>query len=184
VRSLGLEPPTLVGNGLGAFVALGALITDQELFGDVVLAGVGATFPEDARPAFGVMADKATSEGMAAVVDIAVLRIFTEDYLADHPDELAERRDVMLATPPAAFATACAALAVLDLRDRVPQLRNRTLIVTGSEDAATPPAMGEELDNLMPNSTYVELDGIAHGPQLQDPAGFLRTVRAFLEMGG
>lgn len=175
------EPPAIIGNGLGGFVTLGALITDQDLFGDVVLAGAGATFPDDARPAFTMMAERATSAGMAAIVDVAVRRIFTEEYLEKHPEEIAERRDVMLETPPAAFATACAALGNLHLVDQVTDIRNRTLILTGSEDAATPPALGIELDGLMPNSVYEELPGIAHGPQLQDPEGFVSTVCRFLD---
>ncbi len=174
-------PATLVGNGLGAFVALGALLDDQALFGDVVLAGVGATFPDDALPAFTTMAAGAEAAGMAGVVDVAVRRIFTEDYLAAHPEDLAERRAVMLATRVPAFATACAALAAMDLSDRVGGIANRTLIVTGSDDAATPPAMGRELDALMENSVFVELEGIAHGPQLQDPQQFVRVVRRFLD---
>lgn len=174
-------PPVLLGNGLGAFVALGALVGDAELYGDVVLAGVGATFPDEARPAFDMMAARATTEGMAGVVDTAVLRIFSAEYLDEHPGELAERREVLLATPVAAFVAACRTLAALDLVDVVGRIPNRTLIVTGSEDTATPPAMGRGLDALLPDSRYVELAGIAHGPQLEDPERFIDVVRTFLD---
>ena len=54
--------------------------------------------------------------GMAAIVDTAVRRIFTEDWLAAHPEAVAERREVLLRIDPVRFAAACRALATLDLR--------------------------------------------------------------------
>jgi pimeloyl-ACP methyl ester carboxylesterase len=52
--------------------------------------------------------------------------------------------------------------------------------VVGSEDQATSPTMARELQAVLKNSRLIELDGIAHAPQLQDPARFLDAIDGFL----
>jgi 3-oxoadipate enol-lactonase len=183
IREGGFSPrPALLGNGFGAFVALACAIGHGDLIGRLVLAGVGATFPPEARPAFGLMAGRAGEGGMEAVVDIAVRRIFSEVFLEENPAELAERRDVLVRTPVAAFTNACRILESLDLVAAAPAVKNPVLIVVGSDDQATTPAMGRQLHDLLVDSRYVELPGVAHGPQLQDPAGFAAVVGPFLGM--
>lgn len=176
------DPATtaVMGNGLGAFIGLGTAIRHGHRFHRLVLAGCGAAFPEAAKQAFRTMIERVQTGGMAAVVDIAVRRIFSEEYLATHPDELARRRDVLLRTDPDVFVRACRALIDLDYRGRLATVVNPTLVVVGSEDAATPPALAEDLVGELPDVAYRELTGVAHAPQLQDPIGFLAVVVPFL----
>lgn len=177
----GETPVPLVGNGLGAFVALGVATRHPELVGRLLLVGCGATFPEEARPAFTNMAGLVEEGGMGAVTPVALRRIFTEEYLSDHPETAAERGEVLTRAEPTAFVTACLALGSVDFTAQAPSIDVPVLIVVGDRDAATPPAMAEELDGLLPNSSVVTLPGIAHAPQLQDPPGFLAAVGDFLE---
>ncbi len=179
------EPSTtaVLGNGLGAFVALGTAVHHGDRFDRLVLAGCGVAFPEQAKVAFRTMAGRVQESGMEAVLDVAVKRIFTEEFLAAHPDMEAERREVLRRTDPVAFQTACLSLVDLDYREEAERVTNPTLVVVGSQDAATPPALGRELAESIPGARYIELDGIAHAPQLQDPGGFLAAVGPFLGLG-
>lgn len=174
-------PVTVVGNGLGAFVALGVATRHPELVRRLLLVGCGATFPEEAKPAFANMAGLVDEGGMHAVTPVALRRIFTEEYLDEHPEAAAERGEVLARTDPKAFVTACLALRSVDFTGAAPDVDMPVLIVVGDSDAATPPAMAAELDLLLPDSRVVVLAGIAHAPQLQDPAGFLAAVNEFLE---
>lgn len=176
------DPATtaVIGNGLGAFIGLGTAIRHGHRFHRLVLAGCGAAFPEAAKQGFVTMIERVETGGMAAVVDIAVRRIFSEEYLAGHPDEFERRRSVLLRTDPGVFVGACRALIDLDYRGRLAAVANPTLVVVGSEDAATPPALAEDLVGGLPDVTYRELSGVAHAPQLQDPIGFLAIVLPFL----
>jgi len=175
------EPATVMGNGLGAFVALGLAIRHPDLVSRLVLVGAGATFPEPARPAFANMAQLVTTSGMSAVTPTALRRIFTDDFLETHPEETAERVRVLEAADPEVFVAACLALQEVDFTDGASDLAIPTLIVVGEEDQATPPAMAATLDGLLPDSRVVVLPGIAHAPQLQDPDGFIQTISSFLE---
>jgi 3-oxoadipate enol-lactonase len=180
----GFDPRTtaMLGNGFGAFVALGAAIRHPASFGRLVLIGCGTGFGA-AGQVFEAMAAKVATGGMEAVVDIALRRIFTEHYLADHPAEATRRSEVLLRTDPEAFTLACRALQTVDYASWVSQVRNPTFIVTGSEDQATPPPMGQRLAELMPVASFHLLPGLAHAPQLQDPEALLGVVGSFLGLG-
>lgn len=172
---------TAMGNGLGAFVALGMAADEASRLERLILVGCGASFPEEAKPAFTGMIDAVRSGGMPAVIATALQRIFTGEYLAQHPEEAEQRSRVIADTEPEAFITACHALRQVDLRKRVGRVRTPTLIVVGEDDRATPPQMAQELNDLMPDSKLVILPGVAHAPQIQEPATFVETIGHFLE---
>ena len=67
-------------------------------------------------------------------------------------------------------------------KSRSERVRVPVLILVGSQDEATPPLMSRELASLLPDARLNVLDGCAHVPQLQDPAGFLAAVNAFLSV--
>lgn len=178
----GFDPSTtaVLGNGLGGFVALGTAVRHGDLFDRLVLVGCGAAFPEPAKEAFRTMASRVDAAGMESVLEIAVRRIFTEDYLEANPEAGEERRRVLRRTDPVAFGTACLSLVDLDYRDQSEAIANPTLIVVGSDDEATPPALGRDLAGRIPGARFLELSGVAHAPQLQDPEAFLEAVGSFL----
>lgn len=183
LEALGREPTgvTVIGNGLGAFVALGTAIHHGTAFDRLVLVGCGAWFPDTAKAAFSNMIGLVEKGGMEAVIPVALRRIFTEAFLEAHPDLAEERASVLRRTDPEAFVTACQALIGLDYRAMAPAVRNPTLLIVGEEDGATPPALAEELHRLIPESTLVQMPGLAHAPHLQDPDAFAAVVQPFLE---
>ncbi|MGH8951373.1 MAG: alpha/beta fold hydrolase [Acidimicrobiia bacterium] len=172
---------TLIGNGLGAFIALGTAIHHGDTFDRLLLIGCGAGFPEPAKGAFTTMIDAVENGGVESVIPIALRRIFTESYLEAHPDMGEARAAVLRRTDPDAFVNACHALIELDYREPARSVTNPTMIVVGEEDQATPPPLAEELHELIRGSTLVRLPGVAHAPQIQDPGGFVSATSEFLE---
>jgi 3-oxoadipate enol-lactonase len=175
------EDLTLIGNGLGAFVALGTAIHHGALIDRLLLVGCGPGFPDPAKVAFTNMIEAVENGGMEAVIPVALRRIFTESYLEAHPEMGETRAAVLRRTDPVAFVTACRALHSLDYRSLAPTVTKPTLIVVGDEDQATPPPLAAELHELVGGSTLVTLPGVAHAPQIQDPGGFVSAIRLFLE---
>lgn len=171
----------VLGNGLGAFVALGTAIRHGGLFDRLILIGCGAAFPNEAKGAFRGMIEGVQAGGMEAVVEVAVRRIFTEEFLVAHPEQTADRRAVLRHTDPAAFENACRALIDLDYRNEATTVTNRTLIVTGSDDQATPPALGQDLAERIDGAQFVEMPQLAHAPQLQDPTATLAVLDSYLD---
>lgn len=183
IETMGLERAglTLIGNGLGGFVALGTAIHHGQMIDRLLLMGCGVGLPDPGKIAFANMIGAVETGGMEAVIPTALRRIYTEPYLEAHPELGEARAAVLRQTDPGAFLTACNALLALDYRALAPSVAHPTLIVVGEEDHATPPPLAEELHRLIPGSTLLRLPGVAHAPQIQDPAGFVDATRHFLD---
>ena len=181
-RELSLPPDTgVLGNGFGGFVAAAFAARYGDLCNRVILAGTGIRFPEPGREAFRQMAARVSQEGMEAIVETAVRRLFTEEYIEANPSLVDACRSVLLRADPDAFVTACNTLVMLDLSDALDELTNPTLVLVGQHDAATPPAMGRAFAEAVQTARYVEMQDVAHAPQIQSPEEFLRQVEAFLD---
>ncbi|HEY2029636.1 MAG TPA: alpha/beta fold hydrolase [Myxococcales bacterium] len=173
-------PPDVIGNGFGGFIALALAARHGAKIRKLVLADTGACFPESGRAPFRGMAEAVEKNGMEAIVQTAVRRIFPEPYLAAHPEALAQRREVLLKANPRNFASACRALATLDLRPALAGIKNPTLVMVGTLDAATPPALAREVAAGIPGAKLVEIQDCGHCPPLERPDDFLAAVEPFL----
>ena len=149
-------------------------------FARMVLVGSAIAFPEAGRATFRALADKVEREGMGAVADAAMRRMFPEPFIAANPEVVAGRAAVFRRIDPAVFAAACRMLAALDLGPELARIQNPTLIVVGAEDQATPPALGRALADRLANATLTELPRLGHCPHIQDPDAFVAAIAPFL----
>ena len=174
------ESAIVLGNGYGGFVALQMAIRHPGIASKLVLADCGAAFSEAGREAFRNMATAAGAKGLAAITDVAMRRLFAPEFQAQHPDLMRDRREAFLRTDPDVFRAACDALANLDLRHEVGQVKVPVLVLVGEHDEATPPPMSHELAGLLPQAQLKIISGCAHVPQLQAPQLFLEAIGDFL----
>ncbi len=174
------EPPIVLGNGYGGFVALLTAIRHPEAVRRLVLADCGAAFSEPGQQAFRAMSAGASAKGLAGIADVAMRRLFSPEFQAGHPELIAQRRERFVAMHPETFHAACAALATLDLREQATGVRMPVLVLVGEQDEATPPVMARELASLLPDARFQVLAGCAHVPQLQAPEQFLEAIASFI----
>jgi pimeloyl-ACP methyl ester carboxylesterase len=170
----------LLGNGFGGFIALALAARHGALFHKLLLIDTAAGFPEAAKTAFAVMAEKVAAGGMGTVAEIAARRIFHDAYLAAHPEAVAERREVLMRMDPKAFTAGCRALEKVDLRPVLSGIANPTLVVVGELDAATPLALAREMAATIKGAQYILLPNCGHCPPLEQPDVFLAAVGPFL----
>jgi 3-oxoadipate enol-lactonase len=170
----------VLGNGYGGFVALQMAIRHPEIATRFILADCGAAFPEEGRQAFRNMAAASQARGLAAITDVAMRRLFAPEFQQQHPDLMRDRREAFLRTDGQVFRAACMALAELDLRPQLAQVKLPVLVLVGEHDEATPPPMSRELAALLPNARLKIIAGCAHVPQLQAPNIFLDAIADFL----
>lgn len=183
IRALGLPSSTdLFANGFGGFVAGMLAVRHGALFNRLVLADTGCAFPDAAKVPLRGMAAKVRAEGMEAVLDTAIGRMFPPAFAASAPDIVAERKRRLSQVDVEAFADACLALAALENCDGVRSISNPTLVVVGLEDQTTPPAMSRQLADAVPGARYAEIPGVGHCPQLQDPDGLMAAIADFLDL--
>ncbi len=181
--ALGLGAATdVLGNGFGGFVASALAIRHGQRFDRLVLADTGIGFPDAGKTAFFAMADQVRRSGMESVVDVAMKRLFPEDYINGHAEVVAERRRSLLKTNPEFFAEACQALAALDLSSAIGAIANPTLVVVGELDVATPPEMARQLAAAIRGAHLIELAGCGHAPMAQAPEMFIEAISGFLDL--
>lgn len=174
------QQSVVLGNGYGGFVALLMAIRHPTMVERLILADCGAAFSDAGRAAFRSMSSVAAQGGLAAVSDVAMRRLFSPEYQAQHPDLIADRRERFLMMAAGTFQAACNALGEIDLRPQLSAVSAPVLVLVGEVDEATPPAMSRELVSGLPSAQLVVLPGCAHVPQLQAPPLFLDVVTAFV----
>jgi 3-oxoadipate enol-lactonase len=173
------ESTDVVGVSFGGFVAIALAARHGHLFSRLVVAGAAAVFPERSQTRLRAMAERASREGMGAVVETALPQMFTARFIAARPDIVAARSETLLSARPEHFADACRALADLDLRPALATIKHETLVVVGKFDVTTPPALARELTSGIAGARLVEIPGCAC-PPVEQPKTFAREVRNFL----
>jgi len=176
----GGDEAVVLGNGYGGFVALQMAIRHPNIAAKLILADCGAAFSENGREAFRNMAAASSARGLPVITDVAMRRLFAPEFQQKHPDLMRDRREAFLRTDPEVFQAACAALAELDLRPELAQVKVPVLVLVGEHDEATPPPMSRELAAGLPDARLEIIPGCAHVPQLQSPEVFLDAIGDFL----
>ena len=93
----------VLGNGFGGFVASTLAIRHGAQFDRLVLADTGVGFSPEGKQSFYAMAERVRQSGMEAIVDVALKRLFPEDFIAVNPDIMAERRNALVEDQPGIF---------------------------------------------------------------------------------
>jgi pimeloyl-ACP methyl ester carboxylesterase len=177
--ALRLPPDVAVfGNGFGAFVALVLALRHGKRFGRLIVADTLAAFPEPARAPFRAMAERVTKDGMGAVLDTAIGRMFPPAFAEKNRKLIEERKTALSKVDAGCFARACLALASMDLATEVEKIRNPTLVLCGALDQTTPPALARALAAKIPGARYEEIPGSGHCPMLEQPGLLLEQLRS------
>ncbi|HEY6937802.1 MAG TPA: 3-oxoadipate enol-lactonase [Terriglobales bacterium] len=117
--------------------------------------------------------------GTKAIAPVAVERFFSPEFRVRSPQAAAAAQNVLSEVPTDGYIGCCSALRDTDLRDRIGGIRVPTLVIAGSKDNATPPALGQELRDHIPGSQYVELPA-AHLSNIEAAAEFNAAISKFL----
>ena len=175
-------PPTtdVFGNGFGAFVVLELAIRHGARLGHVMVADVVPAFPDPAKVPFRTMAAKVREGGMQTILDTAVGRMFPPAFQASEADVVAFRRERLARVDAQCFARACLGLAELDLTPRLGSIRNRTLVMCGSLDQTTPPALARQVAAAIPGARYEDIADSGHCPMLEQPKALVAAMRSFV----
>ena len=181
---LSLELPAhtdVLGNGLGGFIAIALACRHGKSFDRLIIADSLATFPPAGKEPLRLMAERVKQQGMDAVLDAAINRMFPPAFVAANPALVAERKAVLANADPVCFSRACLALAQVDLKPLLAGIRNPTFVMVGALDGATPAPLARELADGIPGAKFLEIPGCGHCPQLEIPEVFVSAVEEFLQ---
>ncbi|MGB6900122.1 MAG: 3-oxoadipate enol-lactonase [Candidatus Acidiferrum sp.] len=123
--------------------------------------------------------DTVRKKGMNAISTPVIERWLSAGYRAKAPSAVASTKRMLESTNPDGYVANCAAVGGLDVRETISAIRVPTLVIAGTQDAATTPTDGRYLVNHIPRARYVELDA-AHLSNIEQSARFNSELSGFL----
>ena len=90
-------------------------------------------------------------------------------------------KEDILRVPEGTFCTSVKTLLLFDRRDNLPNIDIPCLLLVGSEDRNAPPKMMAKTATYIPNSKFVEMDGLGHIAHIESPQVFNHALEHFLQ---
>lgn len=167
--SLGIERVAFCGLSMGGMVGMWLGSHASERIQRLILANTSAAIgtPEVWEQRIATV----RSQGMAAIMPAVIDRWFTKRFQAQAPEAVAGIRDMLLATSPAGYAAACAAVRDMDQRATLGAITAPTLVIAGRHDLATPPDHARLIAAGIPGARLIELDA-AHLSNIEAETAF------------
>ena len=109
-------------------------------------------------------------------------RWFTARFRERGPQTVAHIQKTLEKTNTEGYIACCEALRDADFREETAAIRTPTLVISATNDPATPPTDGKFLAKQIPAARYVELDA-AHLSNIEQHERFTKEVSDFLKSG-
>jgi 3-oxoadipate enol-lactonase len=178
----GGQPVHFVGLSMGGMTAQALGTRHPALVRSLVIANSASHYDAAARAMWQTRIDTVLAQGVGGIADGAMQRWFTPEFRADVAGggaaSVAALRAVLEATQAAPYADACAAVAHIDLAAGNARITCPTLVIAGTRDEATPPAMSETIAKQIPGARLASLDA-AHLSAVEKPAEFAALLTQF-----
>jgi 3-oxoadipate enol-lactonase len=109
---------------------------------------------------------------MAALADVVVPRWFTARFAASEPGQVATVVAMLKGTAPEGYAGCGEAIAALDLRPQLGNVKAPTLVVSGAEDVAAPPSVGAYTARNILGARLTVIQAASHFAHYEKPGPF------------
>jgi 3-oxoadipate enol-lactonase len=174
MHELGIDRAHVCGLSLGGVIAIAMENADPKRCASLILSDTFAVHPDGQAIYERGVAGSDNLRGMAeARIDL---------LLGQPADPLvrSEVVDTMARIDPAAYRIGLEAVWLADQRQRAAKIRLPTLVICGTEDKVTPPALAKELAALIPDARLHLISGAGHIGNLEKADEFNRVVETFI----
>lgn len=179
-----IEQAVLVGNSIGGMIAMQtSLDAPSRVKANLILSSgtnFAASQPPEAGDAFAADFEAAFSGLVQGCVSAKTKRDRPE--VVDWAEAVFRVPDNF--TPETFFANASDPNGVFNwnITDQLGEISQRTLVIAGAEDQATPIEMNQVLSDGIPNADLKVVNDVGHFYQLERPADFNNDLRSFLKV--
>jgi 3-oxoadipate enol-lactonase len=177
----GLDRPHLIGFSMGGMISMRIAAAGRPL-ASLCLASTSAE-PEPRRAEYEPMAailrdNPMTPDG----ADVFLAMLFSPGFLETHEEIRDRYRAMVMANDRrGVYRASLAVIRRPAFLDRLKAVAAPTLIVSGTEDQATPPACAHHMAEAIPGSRLFSLQGSAHLVNEERPKEFARAVIAHMK---
>jgi len=178
--ALGIERASYCGVSIGGMVGMWLAANAPERIDRLVLICTSAHMPPATlwqERAAAVLAAGST-EGIA---DGVVERWLTPGFEAEHPWARARLRAMLVAADPVGYAACCGAIERMDLRSDLPRIAAPALVISGSDDHATPIEHQRLIANAIPGARHEVVSPAAHVAAVERPQAVNRLIGEHLK---
>jgi len=165
------------GLSMGGMVGMWLGINAPQRIDRLVLANTAAKI--GTAELWNARIDAVRQGGMASIASAVLARWFSSQLLEAPTPIITRMRATLEAVSAEGYVASCAAVRDMDQRHLVSRIHAPTLVITGTEDFATPAADGRYVAEHVPNARYVELPA-AHLSNVQAAPAFTQALLSFL----
>ena len=178
--SLGIERASYCGSSIGGMVGIWLGANAPERVARLVLICTSAHMPPASawRERAAAVLEAVSPE---VVADGVVERWLTPDYAAQHAGVRAKLRAMLAATDADGYAACCGAIERMDLREDLSRIAAPTLVVSGSDDPATPLEHQRLIAAAIPGARHEIVARAAHMAAVQQPEAVNRLILEHLQ---
>jgi 3-oxoadipate enol-lactonase len=180
LAALGIARTHWVGLSMGGMIGQTLALSSPGLFQSLALCDTSSRIPAEAKPLWQERIQTAQTQGMEPLVEPTIGRWFTAPFREARKDVVDPVRAGIRRTNPAGYAGCCAAIAQLDLTDKLGAIKVPTMIVVGEEDQGTPVAASRAIQAQIAGAQLEIIKSAAHLSNLEQPEEFTRILTTFL----
>lgn len=177
---LGIARAHWVGLSMGGMVGQAFALRHPRRLDRLVLANTTASYGPEAAATWPARIKLVEEGGLAAIRDGVTSRYFSEEFRRSHPQVVAQTMERFMQTPAQGYLGCCDAIAALDFSGALARIQAPTLVIGGTADIGTPPAMSEALVEGIPHARLAMMQGAAHLSAAERPEEFAGLVIEFL----
>lgn len=177
IEHVGEKSAHFCGLSLGGMVGMWLATHRPQFLRKLVLCNTSAMLGP--RENWETRIDSVRSGGMQSVMKPVIERWFTEGFRTREASTVERIEQKFLKVQVEGYAGCCAAIRDMDQRKTIGTIKAVTLVVAGTFDPSTPPAMGQEIAAAVKGSRYLELP-TAHLSNVEAAPAFNDAVGYFL----
>lgn len=182
IEQLDLGAVHFGGLSMGGFIGMRLAARRPDLVKSLILMNTSAE-AESNTLKYKVLSTIVSLFGVPIVTDPVMKIMFGPAFLqqARWKEERDEWRDELQSNEKTIVKAVSGVLSRKSVVEELSHIRCPTLIITGSEDKATPPAKGAFLHSRITGSKLVQVPGAGHTGTIEAPKAYNQAIETFLE---
>jgi len=171
-QALSLPPFVIAGHSMGGAIAQTFALRHPDRLKGMILVATGARLRVHPHILNGIRTNMA--QVGAQLVDWSYGQSAT-------PAQKRQFLKYFLSVPEDVMYDDWAACDVFDIRDKLPEIKTPTLVISGSRDMMTPEKYGRYMAERLPNADFALIDGGGHMLMQEQPRLLINAILGFLD---